>query len=88
MHAAVESNHGQIIKTTGDGLCAVFASAVDGIFGVVARQRAMQAESWMVIGPLPVRMALHTGEAGHIGDTFRAAGGMTKAADQIEALLQ
>lgn len=63
LRAAVAANHGHVIKTTGDGLHAVFASAADGLVAVVAGQRALQAESWPETGPLHVRMALHTGEA-------------------------
>ena len=63
LRAAVEANHGTIIKTTGDGLHAVFASAADAVSAVLAGQRALLAEPWPAAAPLRVRMALHTGEA-------------------------
>jgi class 3 adenylate cyclase len=63
LRSAIEANQGQVIKTTGDGLHAVFASAHDGVTAVVAAQRALQAAPWPETGKLWVRMALHTGEA-------------------------
>src|SRR5713101_1892331 len=63
LRAAIENNQGHVIKTTGDGLHAVFDSASEGIAAVVAGQRALGAERWGTTGALKVRMALHTGEA-------------------------
>jgi predicted ATPase/class 3 adenylate cyclase len=63
LQSAISSNNGHVIKTTGDGVVAVFASAVDAIVAVVTGQRALQTESWPVTGPVRSRMALHTGEA-------------------------
>ena len=40
LRSAIEANHGNIIETTGDGMYAVFATAVDGVDAVVASQRA------------------------------------------------
>jgi len=63
LREAVEANQGTIIKTTGDGLHGVFASATDAVSAVLAGQRALQAELWPAATPLHVRMALYTGEA-------------------------
>jgi class 3 adenylate cyclase len=60
---AVQGHHGHVVKTTGDGVHAVFASAIDAVEATVAAQRALCAESWGETGPLRVRMGLHTGEA-------------------------
>jgi predicted ATPase len=61
---AVESHNGAIVKTTGDGLHAVFASAADGLHAALRAQQAIGAESWPEeIGALHVRMGLHAGEA-------------------------
>ena len=74
LRAAIENNHGHIIKTTGDGMLAVFASAMDGVIAVVAAQGSLQAEDWSATCPIRVRMALHTGEAEmRDGDYFGAA---------------
>ena len=63
LRQAVETHRGQIVKMTGDGLHAVFASAGDGLAAVLAGQRLLHAEPWPISDPLRVRMALHSGEA-------------------------
>jgi predicted ATPase/class 3 adenylate cyclase len=65
MRQSVESNCGQIVKTTGDGIHAVFETAAKGVAGAFAAQQALQAETWDEIKPrsLQVRMGLHSGEA-------------------------
>jgi predicted ATPase/class 3 adenylate cyclase len=60
---AVESHSGSVVKTTGDGLHAVFASADAAVGAAVAGQLALGAEAWGVEGGLQVRMGLHTGAA-------------------------
>jgi len=40
LHSAIETNYGNVIETTGDGMYAVFATAVDGVDAVVASQHA------------------------------------------------
>ena len=42
---AIESNHGYIIKTTGDGVHAVFATALDGVNAAVAAQRELAGQT-------------------------------------------
>lgn len=62
---AVESNKGNIIKTTGDGVHAVFTTAMDAINASVAAQQKLDS-SFSIHNsslPLKVRMGLHTGEA-------------------------
>jgi predicted ATPase/class 3 adenylate cyclase len=56
---AIESNHGRMIKTTGDGVHAVFTTALDGISSAIAAQREFQTSEFSI----RVRMGLHTGEA-------------------------
>lgn len=59
---AVEVHHGRIVKTTGDGLHATFISPVDGVAAALAGQQAITAAAWPeAVGPLKVRMGLHTG---------------------------
>jgi len=43
LRKSVEANHGTVIKTTGDGLHAVFAAATDAASAVLAGQRALLA---------------------------------------------
>jgi predicted ATPase/class 3 adenylate cyclase len=63
IHHAVNGHHGIVYKTVGDGTQAAFATAPDAVAGAVAAQRRMLARDSGAIGPLYVRMALHTGEA-------------------------
>ena len=60
---AVESSHGQVVRSTGDGVMAVFPSPVDGVSACVKSQQRFEDEPLGQIGPLRVRMALHAGEA-------------------------
>jgi len=68
--AAVTHSGGIVVKTTGDGLLAVF-DAVDGAIGAALEgQRALAAHVWGATGPLRVRMAIHTGTAHHRDDDY------------------
>src|SRR5439155_3792280 len=60
---AVEGSQGRIVKATGDGMLAVFPSAVGAVSATLAAQRGLAAEPWGETGALRVRMALHSGEA-------------------------
>jgi predicted ATPase len=71
LRAAVEAANGQVVKTTGDGLMAVFASAADGVTACLSAQRGLASEPWGETGALRVRMGLHTGVAEtRAGDYF------------------
>jgi len=71
LRAAVEASNGQVVKTTGDGLMAVFASARDGVDACLSAQRGLANESWGETGALRVRMGLHAGVAEtRAGDYF------------------
>ena len=67
---SVEAAGGRVVKTTGDGLHAVFDAAADAVPAVLDGQRALLAEPWGDLGPLRVRMALHSGEADARGGDF------------------
>ena len=58
----VEANKGHIIKTTGDGIHAVFSTAIDSVNTAVDAQHAFQTSEFSEV-PIRVRMGLHTGEA-------------------------
>jgi class 3 adenylate cyclase len=60
---AVIARGGTVVKTTGDGIHAVFPVAEDGVAAAVAGQRALGSEAWGDTGPIRVRMGLHTGVA-------------------------
>ena len=59
---AVRSHHGHIVKMTGDGGYAVFATALEAVGTALNVQRALSEEEWGST-PLRVRMGIHTGEA-------------------------
>ena len=59
----IETNHGVVFKTTGDGFLAVFVSPSDALLAAVAAQKALQAHEWNPeVGTLKIRIGLHTGE--------------------------
>ena len=60
---AITTHHGVRFKTIGDAIQAAFPTAPDALRAAVAAQRALAAEDWGALGPLAVRMALHTGAA-------------------------
>jgi predicted ATPase/class 3 adenylate cyclase len=63
LRSAIEAHGGQVVKTTGDGFHAVFATARDAVGAAVAMQLGLGAESFAETGPLRVRMGVHTCEA-------------------------
>ena len=62
----IASNHGQIIKSTGDGVHSVFATAIDAIHAAIETQRAIRESTAFFenLGlSLSIRIGMHTGEA-------------------------
>jgi predicted ATPase/class 3 adenylate cyclase len=71
---AIASHRGFVVKATGDGFHAVFATAHDAVDGAVDAQQALAAETWRETGSLRVRMGIHTGESQErAGDYFGSA---------------
>ncbi len=71
LRGAIEASGGQVVKTTGDGMMAVFGSAIDAVTAALAAQRDFGTEPWAETGPLRVRMGLHSGQAEQrAGDFF------------------
>ncbi len=62
---AIASNHGHIIKNTGDGVHAVFTTALDAISSSLYAQRRLQNSEVLKTTEfsLRVRMGVHAGEA-------------------------
>jgi predicted ATPase len=63
IRAAIVEHGGHVVKTMGDAFHAAFSRATDALEAALDAQRRLQAEPWGEIGPLRVRMALHTGAA-------------------------
>ncbi len=65
LNESVKSNRGQVIKTTGDGIHAVFVTAMDAINASIIAQRTFQTSEFFKNSKvsIKVRMGIHTGEA-------------------------
>jgi predicted ATPase/class 3 adenylate cyclase len=89
---AVEAQGGWVVKTTGDGLHAVFETARAAAAAAVGAQRSLAREEWGATGPLRVRMGLHAGEAepragDYYGPVVNRAARLTAAAHGGQILL-
>jgi predicted ATPase/class 3 adenylate cyclase len=60
---AIESRGGTVVKTTGDGMLAVFDDQVVAVRAALGAQRALRDSAWGPTGQLRVRMAVHAGAA-------------------------
>lgn len=65
LHGAVRASRGAlpVEQGEGDSVVAVFRSAADAVAAALAAQQAFLAEAWPEGIAVPVRMALHTGDA-------------------------
>jgi predicted ATPase/class 3 adenylate cyclase len=70
VRGAIADSGGDVVKTTGDGLMAVFAVPIDAVSAGVAAQRALIDEPWPDQCAIHVRMGIHTGEAESRGGDF------------------
>ncbi len=68
--ACVEDAGGTVVKTTGDGLVAVFASETEALQAAVRAQSEFSEVDWGPTGPLRVRMGVHGGETESRSDDF------------------
>src|SRR5262249_37763337 len=59
----IGTHDGYLVKMTGDGAHAAFATADRAVHAAIDAQLALQREPWGESGPLRVRMGLHTGAA-------------------------
>lgn len=70
LRQAIEDSAGRVVKTTGDGMMAVFREAAGALTASLAAQRELGQADCPETGPLRVRMGLHTGEADERGGDF------------------
>jgi predicted ATPase/class 3 adenylate cyclase len=63
LREVITAHDGFVFKMVGDAVYAAFATAPDAVAAALAAQRAVMAEQWGEVGPLRVRMALHSGAA-------------------------
>jgi predicted ATPase/class 3 adenylate cyclase/DNA-binding winged helix-turn-helix (wHTH) protein len=79
LRAALNAHGGHVVKTTGDGIHAVFGTARDALDAAVAMQRGLVVQQFGETGALRVRMGVHTCEAEYRdGDYFGS--GVNRAA--------
>ncbi len=70
LRSVIVAHGGFVFKMVGDAVYSAFAVAADAVAAAVAAQRAVAAESWGEVGPLRVRMAMHTGTAQSRDDDY------------------
>ena len=71
LRRAVEAAGGRVVKTTGDGMLALFDSPADAVEASIAAQRELRLSVGGPRGVLRVRMAVHAGPAElRDGDVF------------------
>lgn len=73
LREAVEQNGGVVFETLGDAVYAAFASPRDAVAAALRAQHDLDEASWGEVGPLRVRIGLHTGEAERQGDHYFGA---------------
>ncbi|MDQ6824992.1 MAG: tetratricopeptide repeat protein [Candidatus Eremiobacteraeota bacterium] len=74
MQSVSQQHNGYVFKTVGDAFCVAFARVSDAVATAIDAQRALKAEDFSAVDGLPIRMALHTGEASERnGDYFGPA---------------
>jgi class 3 adenylate cyclase len=75
LRAVIETHRGVLYKVVGDAVQAAFPTAPDAVTASLAAQQALGGESWPEgIGPVRVRMALHTAAATPQDEDYLAPG--------------
>jgi predicted ATPase/class 3 adenylate cyclase len=70
LRAIIAKHGGYAYKMIGDAFQAAFQGAADALAASVAAQRALAAEAWGELGPIRVRIALHTGSVEERADDY------------------
>jgi predicted ATPase/class 3 adenylate cyclase len=70
LRKGLEANGGRVLKTTGDGMIAVFDAPSMAVSTAVAAQRAIEDTDWGPTGTLRVRMGIHSGDSDHRDQDF------------------
>ncbi len=74
LRGSINRLNGIVIKTTGDGLYAVFSSTIDAVQAALSCQRELAQETWNPkTGRLRIRIALHSGTAELRGGNYYGA---------------
>src|SRR5438128_5718232 len=71
LRQAIQANGGYVFKTVGDAFCAAFHTPHDALSAALASQQTLYAEQWDAgLGPIRVRIALHTGVVDEQGGDY------------------
>jgi predicted ATPase/class 3 adenylate cyclase len=92
LRRVIEAHRGYIFKLWGDAVYAAFDTATDALAAAIEAQRELLRHSWGEVGPLRVRMALHTGTAevrdgDYVGPTLNRCARVLSAAHGGQILL-
>ena len=63
LRQAIELQNGHVFKTVGDAFCAAFSTATEALYAALEIHLALLRHGWGEVGPIRVRIGLHTGEA-------------------------
>lgn len=91
LRSEIESHAGFVFKTVGDAFCAAFGSPQDCLGAALGAQEKLFAEDWGKVGPLRVRMGMHTGPAefrdnDYFGGTLNRAARISSAGNGGQVL--
>ena len=85
LRQAIERNGGVVFKTVGDAFQAAFTTAPQALRAAIEGQRLLQSATWNELGPLQVRMGLHTGEAIPMGEDYDTTHTLNRVARVMSA---
>jgi predicted ATPase/class 3 adenylate cyclase len=66
----IADHHGRLVKQTGDGVFAAFTDPGDALAAAVEAQEEFASRDWSRLGPLRVRMGVHSGSAVSRADDY------------------
>jgi class 3 adenylate cyclase len=92
IRSSIDGSGGVLVKGTGDGAFAVFASAFDAVDAAITIRDAIAARAWDSDTEIEVRIGLHTGEAefrddDYFGSTVNRTSRVMSAAEPGEVLV-
>jgi predicted ATPase/class 3 adenylate cyclase/Tfp pilus assembly protein PilF len=92
LRRVIEAHQGHIFKLWGDAVYAAFDTAINALHAAIEAQRELVHRSWGELGPLRVRMALHSGTAemrdgDYFGPTLNRCARLLSAAHGGQILL-